>query len=221
MWRFSRLLGVSAVLMLVLLVRASPAHATLLFYYGMCNTSDGCDQTINFDPATTGVTVVDDTNPPNPYYHTTATSLDGEVLHAAGSTIDTVNGTGFNGLLLVPDIGWGWGAIEFQLDTIDNTLAIGTTGLTLTAWDQNGTPFTFSANLPWEGNKGENQHYYLLGTNGEAITKLQINSVNAIQDIHNIDVNSVRTVSEPGTLTLFGIGLVAVGRSFRRRVLPQ
>lgn len=187
------------------------------FDYGLCNASDGCDQSINFTPAQTGTIVVGDTNPPKPKYTVFATSDGVLVLHAAGSTIDADNGLGFTTLVLTPEAPYGWGVIEFQLDSLNKSQPLGSGGLTLTAWDQFGSEYSFAANFPSEGNHGENQHYHLHADFGEVITKLQINYVdpldrgNAIQDIHNIDVNTL-AAPEPATFLLVGGGIIIIAR---------
>jgi len=207
---------------LVLLGQPSIVQATISFDYGLCNPSDGCNQSINFTPAQTATIVVGDTNPPKPQYKVLATSDGILVLHAAGSTIDADNGLGFTTLVLVPDPPYGWGIIEFQLDSLNKSQPLDSGGLTLTAWDQFGSEYNFSAIFPSEGNHGENQHYHLIGDFGEAIIKLKISYVdplgmgNAIQDIHNIDVNTL-TVPEPSTLLLVGSALIVSVRRLRRK----
>ena len=189
------------------------------FDYGLCNASDGCDQSINFTPAQTAPIVVGDTNPPKPKYSVFATSDGVLVLHAAGSTIDAANGLGFTTLVLTPEAPYGWGAIEFQLDSLNKSQPLGSGGLLLTAWDQFGSEYSFAANFPSEGNHGENQHYQLHADFGEVITKLRINYLdpldggNAIQDIHNIDVNTL-AAPEPATLLLVGGGIIMIARRF-------
>jgi len=212
------------IVMLALMLAAYPSivQATISFEYGLCNPSDGCDQSINFTPAQTATIVVGDTNPPKPKYDVFATSNGTLVLHAAGSTIDADNGLGFTMLVLTPEAPYGWGIIEFQLDSLNKAQPLGSGGLTLTAWDQFGSEYSFSANFPSEGNHGENQHYHLHGDFGEVITKLQLTYVdpldmgNTIQDIHNIDVNT-QVVPEPATLLLVGGGLIVVVRRLAQK----
>ncbi len=203
------------ILALGLAMHPSFAQATISFDYGFCNPSDGCDQSINFTPAQTATMVVGDTNPPKPKYNVFATSNGELVLHAAGSTVDAANGLGFTTLVLIPEAPYGWGAIELQLDSLNKTQPLGAGGLTLTAWDQFGSEYSFAANFPSEGNHGENQHYRLRADFGEVIKKLQISYLdpldmgNTIQDIHNIDVNTL-AAPEPATLLLVGCGLIVI-----------
>ena len=210
------------IMALVLAVHPSIVQATISFEYGLCNPSDGCDQSINFTPAQTATIVVGDTNPPKPKYNVFATSNGNLVLHATGSTLDAANGLGFTTLVLIPEAPYGWGIIEFQLDSLNNAQPLGSGGLTLTAWDQFGAEYSFLANFPSEGNHGENQHYHLHGDFGEVITKLQLtyedplDMGNTIQDIHNIDVNT-QAVPEPATLLLVGGGLVVIARRIARK----
>lgn len=218
--------GRRVILLMALLLAVYPSivGATISFEYGLCNPSDGCDQSINFTPAQTATFVVGDTNPPQPNYDVFATSSGFLVLHAAGSTIDADNGLGFTTLLLIPEAPYGWGAIEFQLDSLNKAQPLDSGGLTLSAWDQFGSEYSFLANFPSEGNHGENQHYHLHADFGEVITKLQISYVdplgmgNTIQDIHNIDVNTV-AVPEPATLLLVISGMIVVARRLRGTIV--
>lgn len=87
-----------------------------------------------------------------------------------------------------------------------------------------------SLNFPWEGNNGQNQHYHVLATGSDVITKVVISydppdplpgeTVNAIGDIHNIDVT---TVPEPTSLAIFGVGAFAIAgyRLRRSRLLAK
>jgi PEP-CTERM motif-containing protein len=207
----------------------SISRATISFDLGICNPSDGCNQSINFSPTTSGTTILDDTNPPNPFYQTSATSDGIVVLHGSGSTIDNANGGGFTLLILTPlptptgDL-FGWTTIEFQADSLIGTQPIDTLGLTLTATDQFGTAFSSgSLAFPWEGNNGENQHYHVHASSGEIITQLRISYTdplgggNTIQDIHNIDVHSeLVRVPEPSSFLLVGLSLIAMGRFVAR-----
>ncbi len=207
---------------LVLAAHPSIVRATISFEYGLCNPSDGCDQSINFTPAQRATLVVGDTNPPKPKYNVFATSDGTLVLHAAGSTVDADNGLGFTTLVLIPEAPYGWGTIEFQLDSSNNAQPLGSGGLTLTAWDQFGSEYGFLANFPSEANRGANQHYHLHGDFGEVITKLQLTYVdpldmgNTIQNIHNIDVNTL-TVPEPSSLLLVGSAIIVIARRRARK----
>lgn len=206
---------------------SSVGQATIIFNQGVCNPSDGCDQSVNFSPANSGTTVVGDTNPPSPLYNVYVDSLQGLTLHGSGSTVDTGNqGPGFTSILIRPETGYAWGTIEFQLDSFKGDQPQGTGGLTFTAWDQSNTTFSFNADLPWEGNKGENQHYHFHGINGEVITQLRIDYAdplcvtgapcNTINDIHNIDVNT-QVIPEPGSIALLALGLLALGSARQRK----
>jgi hypothetical protein len=211
-----------AALLALALVPAT-GQATILFDYGLCNPSDGCDQSVNFSPANSGTTVVGNTNPPLPLYDVFAQSLDGATLHGSGSTVDTgVGGPGITSIQFWPEAGYAWGAFEFQLDSANGDQTVGTAGLTFTVFDGDGTPFVFLANFPWEGDNGENQHYHFHATNGEVIALVRIDysdplgQGNTINDIHNIDVNT-RLVPEPSTVALLAIGLISLGWIRRKR----
>jgi len=200
-----------------IMLMPSIGHATIIggTEAGTCNPVP-CDQTVNFAPANSGTTVVGDTNPA-PVYNVFVDSLEGLTLHGSGSTVDTgVGGPGFLSILIRPEAGWAWSVIDFQLDSLISSPTPLQSGLTLTAIDQNSVPWVFNVDFPWEGNNGENQHYFAQGLSGELITSLQIDYTdpnagegNTIQDIHNIDVASVR-VPEPSTLGLFSVGLLSL-----------
>jgi hypothetical protein len=219
-----RVSALAAALGLSLLSAAS--QATVIFQYGACNPSDGCDQSVNFSPANDGTTVVGDTNPPKPKYQVFADSPEGLTLHGSGSTVDTgVHGPGFNSIVLRPEQGYAWTAIEFMLDSINKDQPLDSSGLKFTAMDQHNVSWEFNANFPWEGNKGENQHYHFHALNGESMVSLRIDYhdplssdlavANRISDIHNIDVNTA--VPEPSSLALFGLALVPGMRRLRKR----
>lgn len=212
------------------------SRADMSFLLDSCNTSDGCNQTINFTPATSGTTIFDDPNPPNPFYSVSATSDGILAIHGSGSSIDAVNGLGFVTLTLTllpnPDgTQYAWTAFEFMLDSIDKTQPLNSTGLVLTVKDEKGNLISSpSLAFPHEGNSGENQHYLVRATNGEAFTQLILNYtdpfpltgdpnhlINTIQDIHNMDVHSV-LVPEPSSFLLVGLSLLAI-RPFLRRYL--
>jgi hypothetical protein len=198
------------------------SQATVVFDYGGCNPSQGCDQSVNFSPANNGTTVEGDTNPPKPLYKVYIDSLEGLTLHGSGSTVDTGgNGSGFTSILLRPELGYAWGAIEFMLDSVLKDQPQGSAGLKFTATDNANVEWVFNANFPWEGDKGENQHYHFHALNGESIYSLRIdyrdpNGVNRINDIHNIDVNTVSAVPEPSSLALLGLTVVPGLRRLRR-----
>lgn len=211
---------------LVVAIAFVPAtgQANILFDYGLCNPSDGCDQSVNFSPANSGTTVVGDTNPPAPLYNVFADSLEALTLHASGSTVDTgPGGPGITSIQFRPEAGYAWGAFEFQLDSSNGDQPLHSTGLTFTVVDQFNNSTVFSdVEFPWEGNTGENQHYHFHAINGEVITLVRIDysdplgEGNTINDIHNIDVNT-RFVPEPSTVVLLGLGLISLGWIRRMR----
>lgn len=182
-------------------------------------------QSVNFTPANSGTTVVGDTNPA-PVYPVFVDSLQGQTLHASGSTVDTgVGGPGFNSIDLRPDTAFAWRGIEFTLDSFNN-IPLNSTNITITAFDDlNGDSSSATLTFPWEGNNGDNQHYFATADGVvDVITRLVLSysdpNGNTIQDIHNIDVNSVSVVPEPSSILLSGtaIGCLIGFRSrFRAR----
>ena len=104
--------------MIALVLVPEHSQATILFDYGLCNSSAGCDQSINFTPANTGNPVIGNTNPAKPFYQVVATS--NVLLHGSGSAVDSgVGGSGITLLTLTPEPGFYWSAIEFQLDALN------------------------------------------------------------------------------------------------------
>jgi hypothetical protein len=185
------------------------------------------EQSVNFTPANNGTTVVGDTNPA-PVYNVFADLLSapgaGTILHGSGSVVDTGSGgLGFYTIAIRPETGYAWTAIEFMLNSMQNLAKDTSERLTITAY--NGAySESKSLNFPWEGNNGQNQHYHVLATGSDVITKVVISydppdplpgeTVNAIGDIHNIDVT---TVPEPTSLAIFGVGAFAIAGYCLRR----
>jgi hypothetical protein len=71
-------------------------------------------------------------------------------------------------------------------------------------------------------NVGAGQNFFsLLATDPDLLRTITISSTVALSDIRQIRVGGLTgpeiPVPEPGTLALFGLGLVAAGRSMRRR----
>ena len=179
----------------------------------------GC-QTVGFQ-SNDGTTIVGNTNPA-PIYNVYVDSLvTGVSLHGNGSNVNNSagNGFGFSSLVIRPESGWGWSTIDFQLDSLYKDQPIDIGGLSFTTKDQFNNSFSMSANFPWEGNKGENQHYRIDGLDGQLITSLQVDYTdplsmgNLISDMHNIDVKSaqVPAVPVPPSLGLLMSGLAGLG----------
>lgn len=224
----------SRLLLLAMLLGASVvptmAKADILFRYGMCNPSDGCDQSLGFSGGPTGTSITGNTNPPHPLYDITATSSTS--LHGSGSTIDTgPGGAGFTDLTFTPEGGYAWGAFEFQMGSTNKNQPLHTLGLTLSAVNQSGLVYTFSGlEFPWEGNRGENQHYTLYTSGSDVISQVIVTyqdplcsptagcTPNTIQDIHNIDFNT-RQIPEPSSAAL--LAAVAAGAGFAALRKPR
>ena len=179
----------------------------------------GC-QTVGFQ-SNDGTTIVGNTNPA-PVYNVYVDSLVTDVsLHGNGSNVNNSlgQGSGFTSLLIRPESGWGWSTIDFQLDSLYKDQPIDIGGLSFTAKDQSGNSFSMDANFPWEGDKGENQHYRFDALDGQLITSLQLDYTdplgngNLISDMHNIDVKSaqVPAVPVPPSLGLLMSGLAGLG----------
>ena len=199
---------------------ASQSNATIVLNTAHHDcVQPGC-QSVGFQ-SNDGSTVVGNTNPA-PIYNVYVDSLVGGVsLHGNGSNVNNSagNGSGFSSFLIRPESGWGWSTIDFQLDSLYKDQPIDIGGLSFTAKDQFNNYFSMSANFPWEGDKGENQHYRIDGLDGQLITSLQVDYIdplgmgNLISDMHNIDVKSaqVPSVPVPPSLGLLMSGLAGLG----------
>lgn len=206
------------------------ASASIVFQQAQCVSSEGCDQTINFNPSAggpiTGTVIVGDTNPA-PVYLVKAESIETPqlTLHGAGSHI--ANDTAKDGwnkieIYVAPGEGYAWDAFEFQLDHLkpDNnapfpsgTIQLEAYSLLINAW------VTDSLDFPYEGDNGENQHYKITASGGDLFDRIRIIYDSAdyrIHEVHNIDVHSV-SVPEPSGLALVGLGLIGACLTTRRR----
>lgn len=123
----------------------------------------------------------------------------------------------FSTLTATFEAGYGVTDLDFKLQP--DSAVIGTDYVIVTAYDQFGGSVT-SAHLPFLTKSGEND-FSVHGINGELITKIEWTSTAAINSQKQFSVVGVRTVPEPGSIALMGVGGLGAWVLRRRRSLPS
>jgi hypothetical protein len=195
---------------------AAPAHADILFYFNDPGALQPEENLLFNSPGLTlsGLTVQGQTNQ-------TSTLIDitgQEALAANGgqATVSGADGT-FTWMELQPSaIGTVFEQFEANLVVYKESGPTPTGTVTVSVTNNFGAVETSSYNV------GNGQNYFsLLALDPQMIRSILITSTVQLSNIEQVRVGGVTEtqvapVPEPGTLVLFGGGLLAVGRRFRK-----
>lgn len=212
-----------AAVALYLLATPAPSHAGIIIAAASPLNTPGT-LTINFANQPEGATQVGDTVGGAPNYSFNFTTSDAGVnLSSGGSKIENATAAnGFHTLMVAPQLSSiGFTYLDFQANSAQHfTPSNSDFVLTVTYVNSLGVESTTAPTalkFPWEGDNGQNQHYYVQSTAGDVMTKLSISykpltpdpTNNVITDIHNWDVltAAVPAVPEPTSLVIMGLGL--------------
>lgn len=199
-------------------------QAAIMVNYGFLNPAG--QQSVGFNPPSTGTLITGDTNPSTPLYTVTASSPEGITLKGNGQNVsnNAGAGTGFKEISFKAQAGYAWTYFDLRIDPLIPGI-VTDKELTFNVYANAADlvpVYTDNFIFPWESNAGDNQHYYALATAGSTFSRVDIiytptlaHSTNRIEDIHNIDV--VTAVPEPSFIALLGTGAVGLLLSARKR----
>ena len=213
-----------------LLAAPAVSHGAYVITFG--STSSPELQGVTFAPPTVGTTVTGSTTGV-PSFDVSVSSLEGITLRGAGQSVtNNTSNAGFRAVAIAPEAGIQLTYLDFQLDSLINTVPVGSTGLTITVF-QGATLVASSAlAFPWQGTQADNQSYMVFATGSDWFNRVEIrytppagaanNSIEAVERINVSTTIRLTVVPAPPSATLAGAGLLTLGlfglrRSWKRK----